>query len=233
MNDFTITDASRSSEEISNSPIGEDNIVVFYDVTALFANVPLNETINILVRKVFADDRFNQTYDLNLLKDQVTRLLKIATTNQLFQFNGQLYEQIEGVAMGSPLDPRMANVLLCHLEDELTCDGLMTTFYQRYLAYTLPPTQHRSFCRTFIYRSFSQFTGDIIHAGFCENELEAIDGFPISEDVYYAGKPIESAVLYFNNICKLQFSGLPAQSTIVFWTTRALVVSWLFYKTWW
>ena len=59
MNNFTITDASRSSEEISNSPIGEDNIVVFYDVTALFANVPLNETINILVRKVFADDRFN------------------------------------------------------------------------------------------------------------------------------------------------------------------------------
>ena len=40
---------------------------------------------------------------------------------------------------------------------------------------TLPPTQHRSSCRTFIYRSCSQFTGDIIHAGFCENELEAND----------------------------------------------------------
>ena len=40
---------------------------------------------------------------INLQKDQLTKLLKIAATNQLFQFNGQLYEQIDGVAMGSPL----------------------------------------------------------------------------------------------------------------------------------
>ena len=56
MNDFTITDAIRFSEEIRNSPIGEDDILVSYDVTALFTNVPLNETINILVEKAFADD---------------------------------------------------------------------------------------------------------------------------------------------------------------------------------
>ena len=54
VNDFTITDAIRFSEEIRNSPIGEDDILVSYDVTALFTNVPLNETINILVEKAFA-----------------------------------------------------------------------------------------------------------------------------------------------------------------------------------
>ena len=68
VNDFTITDAIRFSEEIRNSPIGEDGILVSYDVTALFTNVPLNETINILVEKAFADDWFNQTYGLNLQK---------------------------------------------------------------------------------------------------------------------------------------------------------------------
>ena len=100
VNDFTITDAIRFSEEIRNSPIGEDDILVSYDVTALFTNVPLNETINILVEKAFADDWFNQTYGLNLQKHQLTKLLEIATTNQLFQFNGQLYEQIDSVANG-------------------------------------------------------------------------------------------------------------------------------------
>ena len=137
MNDFTITDAIRFSEEIRNSPIGEDGILVSYDVTALFTNVPLNETINILVEKAFADDWFNQTYGLNLQKHQLTKLLEIATTNQLFQFNGQLYEQIDGVAMGSPLGPLMANVFLCHLEDKLTRDGVMPTFYKRYVDDTL------------------------------------------------------------------------------------------------
>ncbi|XP_022808952.1 uncharacterized protein LOC111345930 [Stylophora pistillata] len=79
MNDFTITDAIRFSEEIRNSPIGEDDILVPYDVTALFTNFPLNGTINILVEKAFVDDWFNQTYDLNLQNDQLTKLLKIAS----------------------------------------------------------------------------------------------------------------------------------------------------------
>ena len=70
-------------------------------------------------------------------KNQLTKLLEIATTNQLFPFNGQLYEQIDGVAMGSPLGPLMANVFLCHLEDNLTRDGAMPTFYKRYVDDTL------------------------------------------------------------------------------------------------
>ena len=56
----------------------------------LFINVQLDETINILVNKAFADDWFNETYGLNLQKDQLVKLLEIATTNQSFQFNGQL-----------------------------------------------------------------------------------------------------------------------------------------------
>lgn len=65
------------------------------------------------------------------------RLLEIATTNQLFQFNGQLYQQTDGVAMGSPLDPLMANVFMCHLEENLTHDGLMPQLYKRYFDDTL------------------------------------------------------------------------------------------------
>ena len=66
------------------------DILVSYDVTALFTYVPLDETINIVVNKAFTDDWFNKTNGLNLQKDQLTELLKIATTNQLFQFNGPL-----------------------------------------------------------------------------------------------------------------------------------------------
>ena len=123
-NEYTITDAFRFSEEIRAMSIHEDDVLVSYDVTALFTNVPLNETINILVDKAFANDWFNQTYELSLQKEQLARFLEIATTNQLFQFNGQLYEQVDGVAMGSPLGPLIANVFMCHLEDKLTRDGV-------------------------------------------------------------------------------------------------------------
>lgn len=120
-----------------NLSVNEDDILVPYDVTALFTNVPLGETINILVNKAFADDWFNKTHGLNLQKDQLVKLLEIATTNQLFQFDGQLYEQTDGVAMGSPLGPLMANVFMRHLEEKLARDGLMPHLYSRYIDDTL------------------------------------------------------------------------------------------------
>ena len=100
-------------------------------------NVPLSETINILVDKAFTNDWFNQTYDLNLEREELTQLLEVATTNRLFQFNGQLYEHTDGVAMGSPLGPLMANVFMCHLEDKLARDGMVPSIYKRYADDTL------------------------------------------------------------------------------------------------
>ncbi|XP_068704025.1 uncharacterized protein [Montipora foliosa] len=117
--------------------MNEEDILVSYDVTALFTNVPLSETIDILVDKAFTNDWFNQTYDLNLEKEELTQLLEVATINQLFQFDGQLYEQTDGVAMGSPLGPLMANVFMCHLEDKLGSDGMVPSLYKRYVDDTL------------------------------------------------------------------------------------------------
>ena len=39
--------------------------------------------------------------------------------------------------MGSPLGPLMANVFMCHLEEKLTRDGLMSQLYKRYVDDTL------------------------------------------------------------------------------------------------
>ena len=38
-----------------------------------------------------------------MVRVQLIEQLNAATKNQLFQFNGNLYEQTDGVAMGSPL----------------------------------------------------------------------------------------------------------------------------------
>ena len=137
VNEYTITDVFDFADEIRSSPMNEEDILVSYDVTALFTNVPLSETIDILVDKAFTDDWFNQTYDLNLEKEELTQLLEVATTNQLLQFDGQLYEQTDGVAMGSPLGPLMANVFMCHLEDKLARDGMVPSLYKRYVDDTL------------------------------------------------------------------------------------------------
>ena len=127
-NAYTISDIFQFSQ---------DHILVSYDVTALFTNVPAHETITILVEKAFSDNWFNDTYDLNLTKDQLRELLELATTNQLFQLNGTLYEQVEGVAMGSPLGPLLANTFMCSIEEKLEEKNELPSFYKRYVDDTL------------------------------------------------------------------------------------------------
>jgi len=104
------------------------NFLVSYDVTALFTNVPLDVTIHLLVDKAFDDNWFNNTHNLDIIKDDLIKLLSVAAKNQLFQFNGKLYEQINGVAMGSPLGPLMANVFTCSVEEKLERENKLPSF---------------------------------------------------------------------------------------------------------
>ena len=85
----------------------------------------------------FKDDWFNKQHNLNITKSDLVELLNIATKNQLFQFEGSLYEQIDGVAMGSPLGPLMANTFMCSIEDRLQDQGKLPEFYKRYVDDTL------------------------------------------------------------------------------------------------
>ena len=138
-NQYTVTDTFEFVNEVQSLEINSGNILVSYDVTSLFTNVPLHvdETIQILADKAFTDDWFNKTHELNLSRDQLIELVNAATKNQLFQFNGNLYEQTDGVAMGSPLGPLLANVFMCSIEDKLDQDGKLPSYYRRYVDDTL------------------------------------------------------------------------------------------------
>ena len=136
-NDYMIKDTFEFLDEIRSLTINQGEILVSFDVTSLFTNVPLDETIEILADKAFNHNWFNSAYDLNLKKCDLIELLRIATKDQLFQYNGMLYEQTDGVAMGSPLGPLLANVFMCSLEQSIKRDGLMPSYYRRYVDDTL------------------------------------------------------------------------------------------------
>ena len=109
--------------KVQSLKINRSDILVSYDVTSLFTNVPLDETIQILADKAFNNDWFNKTHQLDLSRDQPIELLNAATENQPFQSNRNLYEQTDGVKMGLPLGLLLANVFLCSIEDKLDPDG--------------------------------------------------------------------------------------------------------------
>ena len=137
INQYTITDTFEFVNEVHGLTINTGDMLVSFDVSSLFTNVPLEETIHILADKAFMNDWFNVTHGLNLSKQDLVDLLRGATKDQLFLFNGQLYEQTDGVAMGSPLGPLLANVFMCSIEETLERDGKMPAYYRRYVDDTL------------------------------------------------------------------------------------------------
>ena len=52
-------------------------------------------------------------------------------------FNGAMYEQTDGVAMGSRLGPILANVFISHIEVNLERQGKLPSLYRRYVDDTL------------------------------------------------------------------------------------------------
>ena len=79
-----------------------------FDVTSLFTNIPLDETIKIIARQLFCNSEIFHGFS----QFKFIKLLNLAVENCHFIFNGKFYDQVDGVAMGSPLGPLLANIFL-------------------------------------------------------------------------------------------------------------------------
>ena len=113
--------------------------MVSYDVTAVFTNVSLDETIQILAKQSFTGNWFNSSHNLNISESDLIELLTIANKDQLFQFNGALYQQVVSVAMRPTLGPLMANTFMCSTEEKLANENKLSDFYRRYVDDTFAP----------------------------------------------------------------------------------------------
>ena len=63
------------AEEIQNLEVDENDILVSYDVTSLFTNVPLKETIEMIAEKAFVNNWFNEAHTLNITQPDLIQLL--------------------------------------------------------------------------------------------------------------------------------------------------------------
>ena len=66
---------------------------------SFFTNVPLEYTIDVILRKVY-EEKLIKT---DIPKKEMKQLLLLCTKNVHFEFNGETFQ--DGVAMGSPFGP--------------------------------------------------------------------------------------------------------------------------------
>ena len=117
--------ASNNKEPGSSVSFSEANCnktLASFDVESLFTSIPLDFTIRLVADKIFDNKLFlsidHPEHPVLLLKGQFIELLELAVKDQLFTFNDVVYKQVDGVSMGSPLGPVLANFFLVYLENE-------------------------------------------------------------------------------------------------------------------
>ena len=96
-----------------NADVPSNGIMCSYDVVSLFTNVPLDHTIEIWRQTLYHRDDICPP---PLHEDEFVELLPKVTSGVEFSFNNTMYRQCDGVAMGSPLGPVLANIFVGHCE---------------------------------------------------------------------------------------------------------------------
>lgn len=108
-------------------------ILTSLDVENLYTNVPIDETINIILENVYRNE--NNFAPPKIPEPTLKSLLEICTKEAPFRnIDGKIFQQINGIAMGSPLGCIFANYYMTHLENKILQDITWSpNFYARYI----------------------------------------------------------------------------------------------------
>ena len=111
-NEFSCSDTFTFVEDLKGTNVN-DKFITSFDVVSLFTHIPLQETLELAVKTIL-----DKHPDLKISKKELLELFVFATSKTNFLFKGIVYDQIDGVAMGSPLAPILANLFMGHYEKE-------------------------------------------------------------------------------------------------------------------
>jgi hypothetical protein len=88
---------------LENLQVQPGDLMVSFDVVSLFTKVPVEDSLSLLSHH-FIDD--------------ILALFKLVLTSTYFCFDGQYFEQTDGVAMGSPISPVIATFTMENFEEK-------------------------------------------------------------------------------------------------------------------
>ena len=202
-------------EQLNNFQFSSDQTVVSFDVSSLFTNVPLEETIQIITNAIYSENNSNQNQQPPIKKEAFIKLLRLATQG-IFMHKERFYQQHDGVSMGSPLGPTIANFFLSHLENNILKrnSNFHPKLYLRYVDDIFAVFQDTASCSEFLELLNSQHNNikfTVEHASetipFLDVNIKITDS---GVDTWIWRKPTHTSLLLnFGALCPLKWkSGL-------------------------
>ena len=126
---YSCKDTFSFASRIKNTSLS-GKLLVSYDVTSLFTNIPLQETIYTAINLIF-----NHNSNLNITKKELKKIFLFPVSQSHFLFNSKFYNQIDGVVMASSLAPVLANNFMGFYESKWLNEYNLhkPKFYLRYV----------------------------------------------------------------------------------------------------
>ena len=105
-----IKDTTHFINIMKNIQLDPEDLLVTIDVSSLYTNIPHNEGIAAINRMM------EETGTDTLLRMFISNLAHQVLSKNFFNFNGQLFEQTQGTAMGTRMAPNYAIIFIHYLE---------------------------------------------------------------------------------------------------------------------
>ena len=119
-------------QSIEGTQLKPEEEMMSFDVEALFTSVPVDPSIEIIKKLLEEDRTLHQRTSMTV--DQIICLLRFCLTTTYFTFQGKIFEQVKGAAMGSPISPIVANLFMEDLETKaLATSPAPPTLWKRYV----------------------------------------------------------------------------------------------------
>lgn len=126
---YNVKNSSSFIQALTPVELDKDDIMVSFDVVSLFTNVPIRTVLEII------DKSWNHLKNhTQIKKSMFMEMLRFCIIdNNYVEFGGHTYQQKQGVPMGSPASPILADIFMEHLLDEvlenLVCKPKILTKY--------------------------------------------------------------------------------------------------------
>ena len=115
---YKINSTDKFLDILKSTENKENGMLASLDVDSLSTNIPVEETVEIILQNVYNHDHLSKpAISKTKLKK---KLLFTCTIKSPFKHNNEdIYYQQDGMSMGSPLGPTFANFYMCHIENKI------------------------------------------------------------------------------------------------------------------
>ncbi|XP_021960182.1 uncharacterized protein LOC110856047 [Folsomia candida] len=128
---YAIKNSYEFVDRISTVKVKPGYILVSFDVTSLYTNVPQQHTLNYIKKRLKEETKWKQI--TNLEEEDILQLLMLCLECSYFSFRNIIYYQKDGVPMGSPVSPIFADLFMESLGDEIVPSTPFISYWNRYV----------------------------------------------------------------------------------------------------